>query len=148
MPQPTTQEGGMSKTAFTIKAFGGYLLLLGVGLVLAPNLLLSLLGVPQTTEVWIRVLGVVVITEGAYYWAAAQGEAIAFFRASVLARPLVLLGFAAFALLGLASPVLVLFGGVDAAGALWTWLTMKSERREGQRAYPPSRIDPRYESRM
>ena len=138
----------MSKTAFTIKAFGCYLLLLGAGLMLAPNLLLSVFGVQQTSEVWIRVVGVVVVTEGIYYWMAAHGEAISFFRASVYARPLVLLGFAAFALLGLASPMLVLFGGVDAAGALWTWLTMKSEKREGQRAYPPSRIDPRYESKM
>ena len=138
----------MSKTAFTIKAFGWYLLVLGAGLILAPNLLLSLFQVPQTTEVWIRVVGVVVVTEGIYYLAAAQGEAISFFRATVYARPLVLLGLAAFALLGLASPLLILFGCVDAAGALWTWLTMKSERREGQRAYPASRIDPRYESRM
>ena len=138
----------MSKTAFTIRAFGCYLLLLGAGLILAPNVLLSLFRVPQTTEVWIRVVGVVVVTEGIYYLAAAQGEAIAFFRASVYARPLVLLAFGAFALLGLASPMLVLFGGVDALGALWTWLTMKSEKREGQRAYPASRIDPRYESRM
>ncbi len=138
----------MSKTAFTIKAFGCYLLVLGLALILVPNLLLSLFGVPQTTEVWIRVVGMVVLTEGIYYWAAAESEAMSFFRASVYARPLVLLGFAAFALFDFASPMLVLFGAVDAAGALWTWLTMKSEKGQGQRAYPPSRIDPRYESRM
>ena len=138
----------MSRTAFTIKAFGVYLLLLGLGLIVVPNLLLSLLGMPQTREVWIRVLGVVVVNVGIYYWAAAASEALAFFRASVYARPLVLVCFAAFALLGLASPVLVLFGAVDAAGALWTWLTLRSEKREGQRAFPPSRIDPRFNSRM
>jgi hypothetical protein len=138
----------MSKTAFTIKAFAAYLAVLGVGLVLVPNLLLSLFGMAQTTEVWIRVLGVVVLNLGVYYWAAAECEALLFFRASIYTRALVLACFVGFVLLGLAKPVLVLFGLADAAGALWTWLTMRREQRQGQRVYPASRIDPRFNSRM
>lgn len=138
----------MSRTALSIQAFGVYLLALALGLILAPDLLLSLFRLPPTSEVWIRVVGVVLLTEGIYYWAAARSEAIGFFRATLFARPLVLLCFAAFILLGLANPVLALFGVVDAAGALWTWLALRSEAREGQRAYPASRIDPRFESRM
>lgn len=138
----------MSKTAFTIKAACCYTLAMGLGLILVPNQLMGLFRMPTTSEVWIRVLGVVVLNVGVIYWVAARSEAVALFRASVYVRPMVLLWFAAFALLGLASPVLVLFGVVEAAFALWTWLTMRSETREGQRAYPASRIDPRYESRM
>ena len=138
----------MSKTAFTIKASCCYILALGLGLALVPNLVLSLLRMPPTNEVWIRVLGVVILNIGIFFWVAAHTEAIALFRASVYVRPLALLWFGAFVALGLVSPVLLVFGLIEAAGALWTWLTMKSEAREGQRAYPASRIDPKYESRM
>lgn len=138
----------MSRSALTIKVAACYLLALGLGLMFVPNLLLTLFGMPPTREVWIRVLGVAVFNFGLGYWAAASSEALAFFRMSTYGRPLVLVAFAAFVLLGLAQPQLLLFGAVEAAGALWTWLTMRLERREGQRAYPASRIDPRYESRM
>lgn len=138
----------MSKTAFTIKASCCYILALGLGLVLVPNLVFSLLGMQPTSEVWIRVLGVVIINIGVFFWVAARTEAIALFRASVYVRPLALLWFGAFVLLGLVSPVLLVFGVIEAAGAFWTWLALRSDQRSGQRAYPASRIDPRYESRM
>lgn len=69
----------MSKSAFSVKAFGIYLLVLGVGLAFAPNLLLSAFGMPVTSEVWIRVVGVLVFNIGIYYIYAARCEAKAFF---------------------------------------------------------------------
>lgn len=138
----------MSKAAFTIKAFGLYLIALGLALAIAPNLLLSSLGMPQTTEVWIRVLGVAVLDVGVCYWAAARGEAVLLFRASVYMRSVALVCFSVFVLLGTASAMLLLFGFVDAAGAFWTWLALRSQQRDGQRVYPVSRIDPLLDSRM
>lgn len=138
----------MSKTAFTITASCCYILVLGLGLVLIPNLVLATLRMPPTNDVWIRVLGVVAINIGIFFWVAARTEAVALFHVSVIVRPLVLVWFGAFVLLGLASPMLLVFGVIEALGALWTWLTMKSEKRKGQPVYPASRIDPRYESRM
>ena len=138
----------MSKTAFTIKASCCYILALGLGLVLVPNLVLATLRMPPTNDVWIRVLGVVAINIGIFFWVAARTDAVALFHVSVIVRPLVLVWFGAFVLLGLASPMLLVFGVIEALGALWTWLTMKSEKRKGQPAYPASRIDPHYESRM
>ena len=138
----------MSKTAFTIKASCCYIIALGLALVLVPNLVLSAMRMPPTNDVWIRVLGVVVINIGIFFWVAARIEAVALFHVSVVVRPLVLVWFGVFVLLGFVSPMLLVFGVIEALGALWTWLTMKSEQRDGQRAYPASRIDPRYESRM
>ena len=117
----------MSKAAFTIKAFAVYLAVLGVVLVLAPNVLLFTFGFPLITEVWIRVLGLVVVNLGVYYWFAAKCEARLFFEASVFTRVFVLLGFAAFAFLGLAGPMLIVFGAIDALGGLWTWFALRSE---------------------
>jgi hypothetical protein len=115
----------MSKPAFTVKVFGYYLAVLGVALVLIPNLLLGMFGMPVTTEVWIRVLGIVVFNVGVFYVAAAACEARLLFRASVYTRSLVFVAFIAFAAAGLASPVLVLFGAADLAGAVWTYVASR-----------------------
>ncbi|MBL8345314.1 MAG: hypothetical protein JNN03_07725 [Rubrivivax sp.] len=116
----------MTKAAFSVRAFGYYMLVLGVVLVLAPNQLLGLSFMPPTNEVWIRVAGVLVLNIGVYYIYAAKCEATDFFAASVYTRILVFVAFAAFAALGLAKPMLVLFGAVDLLGGLWTLRALKS----------------------
>ena len=116
----------MTKAAFTVRAFGYYLLVLGVVLVIAPNVLLAASFMPTTSEVWIRVLGVVVFNLGVYYIYAAKCEATEFFKASIYTRAFVLAAFSSFWLLGLAKPMLVAFGAVDFLGGLWTWRALKS----------------------
>ena len=138
----------MSKTAFTIKASCCYIIALGLALVLVPDLVLAALRMPPTSEVWIRVVGMTVINIGIFFWVAAQTEAVALFRATLYVRPLVLAWLAAFVLLGLAPPQLLVFGVIEAAGALWTWLALRADQRSVQPPHPVSRIDPRYESRM
>jgi hypothetical protein len=120
----------VSKSAFSVKVFGIYLLVLGTGLTFAPNLLLSVFGMPPTSEVWIRVVGVLVFNIGVYYVYAARCEAKAFFQASVYTRTLVLASFAAFAAFGLASPLLILFGVADFAGGVWTHLALRAEKAD------------------
>jgi len=119
----------MSRTAFTIQAFGAYLILLGLGLVAAPNVLLPLFGMPQTSEVWIRVAGLVVFNEGICYWFASKSDAVPFFRASICVRSLAPIVFGGFVLAGLARPALVAFGLVDLAAGMWTLLALRAETR-------------------
>jgi hypothetical protein len=108
-------------------AFACYLLLLGLMLLLVPNLLLSLFQIPPTSEVWIRVVGMLVIFLGAYYFVAARAELRLFMIWSARLRASVFIFFGAFVLAGLAPPVLLLFGAVDLAGALWTWSAFRKE---------------------
>ncbi|MGD8441349.1 MAG: hypothetical protein PVG53_12500 [Holophagae bacterium] len=110
----------MSRPAFSVFVFAIYLYVLGLVLVIVPNSLLALFRLPETTEVWIRVVGVLVVLIGFYYTTAARNELTAMFRASVIARLSVLVFFVAFAVVGFAPPVLVVFGLVDAAAAIWT----------------------------
>lgn len=119
----------MSRAARSVRWFGVYLGVLGAGLALAPNLLLRVFAMAQTQEVWIRVLGVVLFNVGVYYWYAAVAEAQGFFRASVVTRSLVLVAFVAFAALGIAPPMLLLFGVVDFVGGLWTAAALRGDRR-------------------
>lgn len=116
----------MSKSALSVFVFGVYLLGLGLVLLVAPNFLLGLFGLPTTSEVWIRVTGMLVFLLGFYYTQSARKELTEFLRLTVIARSLVFLFFIAFVLLGYASPPLILFGAVDLLGAIWTGLTMRS----------------------
>jgi hypothetical protein len=115
----------MSKSAFSIFVFGVYLILVGLVLVLAPNFLLSLFAIPDTSEVWIRVLGVVVVVLGYYYVEAARHEQVAFFRATIPGRLAVLGFFSVFVVLKMTAPTFVIFGVIDALGALWTALALR-----------------------
>lgn len=115
----------MTPAARSIQVFGAYLLLLGATLIAVPNLLLAVFGIPPTEEVWIRVVGMLAGILGVYYLRAASAGLTAFFGWTVPVRLSVPVFFAAFVALGLAPAVLLLFGAVDAAGALWTWSALK-----------------------
>jgi hypothetical protein len=118
----------MSNSARSILAFGLYLVVVGAMLVVAPNVLLSLFGVPSTQEVWIRILGIVVFVFGLYFVQASREGVTAFFRWTVWGRSIVVVAFVVFVALGMAPRVLVLFAAIDAAGALWTALALRGRR--------------------
>ena len=92
-------------------------------------MLRSAFGLPTTTEVWIRVVGVAAFYIGVGDWFAAKSEAQGSFLGTRYGRTFALVAFAAFAALGLVSPLLVLFGAVDFAGAMWTLAALRVERR-------------------
>jgi hypothetical protein len=116
---------GMTSAARSIQVFGVYLLLLGATLLAAPNLLLGAFGIAPTGEVWIRVAGMLVGFIGVYYLRAARAGLTPFFGWTVPVRLSVPVFFAVFVALGMAPAVLLLFAGVDAAGALWTWSALR-----------------------
>jgi hypothetical protein len=111
----------MTRAAVSVLVFAFYLLALGALLVVAPNVILGLFGLPAASEVWIRVVGVLTFNIGYYYAQAARHGLTQFFRFTVHARSAVVVFFAAFVAAGLVKPVLILFGLVDLAGAVWTW---------------------------
>jgi len=118
----------MSKPAKTLFVFGIYLVALGIVLIAAPNFLLSLFGVPTTDEVWIRVVGVVVLVLAFYDIQGARKEMVAYFLLTVYSRASVIVFFTAFVLLGMVKPILILFGAIDLAGAIWTALALRERR--------------------
>jgi len=115
----------VSRAAVSVFAFGIYTVILGLALLVVPNVLLSLFASPTTTEIWIRILGFIVVVLGYYYIVAARHELTPLFRASVYGRPALIVCFAGFALLGMAEPVIVLFGAIDLLGAVWTALALR-----------------------
>lgn len=124
-------KNAISRAAFSAQIFAVYLFVLGPVLLIAPNFLLSLFRLPVTSEVWIRVIGLLAFNIGVFAWVAAKHEDKHFFVASVPTRCTVFLAITAFAVLGLASPVIILFGVLDLLGGLWTWLALKADARTG-----------------
>jgi hypothetical protein len=97
-----------------------YLLGLGVILVAVPNALLVPFGFDPTEEVWIRVVGVLVLILAYYSLRAAQTDDRTYMEWTVTARALVPVFFIGFVVLGLARPMLITFGFIDLAGAVLT----------------------------
>jgi len=127
---PRNQKGvrEISKSARSVFVFGLYLAVLGIVLLVASNFLLGMFGLPSTTEVWIRTVGMLVLFLGFYYTQAARKEMAAFFRWTVERRYTVIIFFVVFVLLGFASPPLIIFGVMDLLGAIWTGLALRSPK--------------------
>jgi hypothetical protein len=120
-------EAPMSRGAISVFVFSVYLYLLGAVLVVTPGTLLRVFGFPETDNLWIRVVGMLVIILGFYYSHAARAEFRPFFVWTVIGRTSVLLFFISFVLAGIAPATLVLFGLIDFAGAIWTFLAVRSD---------------------
>lgn len=115
----------MSSAARSILVYSIYVLGLGATLLLIPNVPLSIVGLPQTTEVWIHVAGMTVLFLGIIYFIAARNESRATFVASVPIRFSVPVFFAAFAATGLTSWNILLLTPLDIVFAVWTWAALR-----------------------
>jgi hypothetical protein len=115
----------MTASARSVCYFGFYLYGVGITLIFIPNVLLRSMGMPETNEVWIRIVGVLAGIIGFYYHRNGVANNRPFFALTVPARVAVLVSFVLFALLKLVSPMLIVFGVVDLLGAIWTWRTLK-----------------------
>ena len=121
----------MASAAFTVKAFGIYVVATGIGLTLAPNLVLGPLGIPESREVWLRLLGVLATVVGYYYIACASSNVRPFFVATVKGRLLFCALGIGLILFANAPWQILLFGLVDVVGAVWTHLALKAEQAAG-----------------
>ena len=117
----------MTSSARTVFIFGIYLAVLGIGLLVAPGPVLAPFGLPAPQEVWVRVGGMVIAFLGAYYMLAAKHGLRPFLAWTVATRASVIVVFAVLVATGLGPMVLLLFGAVDLAGAVWTWAALRRE---------------------
>lgn len=117
----------MSKSAFSVRVFSIYMIVFGSLLIISPNLVLSVFAVAETHEVWIRIVGLLILIVGYLDFMASRNELQLFFRWTVTARLAVPVFLIAFVVLGFAPPILILFGAIDAAGAIWTAVCLRED---------------------
>lgn len=115
----------MNEPITTLRVWSYYVLGIGAGMLLIPNVIFSVLGIAETSEVWIRVVGLVAIALGIVYLDGARRHDVGVARASVPARVSVVVAF--IALWATGGPwQLLIFGAVDLAGLSWTWYAIRS----------------------
>lgn len=117
----------MSKSGRSLYLFGIYTLLNGIGLILVPNQMLSLFNVPTTEEIWVRVVGMLIILLGLYYTMAGQADNSHFIQLSVYGRLGVFSFWLVVVILNLVPPVLLFVGFIDFLGAVWTQQLLRSD---------------------
>ena len=117
----------MTGATLSILAYGIYLAVLGVVYMIVPNVPLQLFGFQPTTEPWIRVMAAMVVIVGYYYIQAARQRMTAFYHLTLHCRVFFPIFTVVLVLAGLAEPMLLLFGGIDLAGAAWTALALRGE---------------------
>jgi hypothetical protein len=116
----------LSKPARSILVFGIYLAAVGICFIFIPNIVLPIFGFATTTEVWVRLVGLLTLILGLYFFYSVRYEDRTFFRATIMARLVFFTGLTLFVILGWGSAILIAFGLVDLAGAALTWLTLRS----------------------
>ena len=116
----------MSNAAKSILVHGVYLLGLGVVMLIIPNTPLTIFGLPETHEVWIRVVGMMSLVLGYYFVQSARKELTDFFRSTLLTRSAAIVFFVAFVLAGFAPINLLLLIAVDPIFIIWTALALRS----------------------
>ncbi|MEO8609354.1 MAG: hypothetical protein ABI690_15790 [Chloroflexota bacterium] len=116
----------MSNAAKSILVHGIYLLGLGVVMLTIPNVPLKIFGLPETNEVWIRVVGMMSLVLGYYFVQSARKELTDFFRSTLLTRSAAIVFFILFVVLGLAPINLLLLIAVDPVFIIWTALALRS----------------------
>jgi len=115
----------MSPAAKSIFVFGVYLTLLGIALITAPNFLLETFRLSPTDEIWIRVVGMLIIYLSIYYYRFAKLEIKELYWLTIYFRSSVIIFFIAFVLLKLAPVAIITFSVIDLLGALWTLLALR-----------------------
>jgi len=115
----------MSAAGRSVFVFGIYQLVLGIVFIVAPSSLLSIMGLPGTSEVWIRAAGAFVLVIGFYNLQAGLKSLNDLFLSSIIARVVVLLIFGAFVLLNFTKVVFIAFGAVELIGAVWTFFALQ-----------------------
>lgn len=117
----------MSKSAKSVLIFGIYIGIIGLILLIIPNMLITPFGIEPAHEVWIRLSGILLMAIAVYYYLGAKNELIVILKATAFIRITIIFFFSVFAILKLVSPNIIIFSIVDLLGGIWTFLMLKKE---------------------
>ena len=113
--------------------WGVYVVAIGLTMFLLPDVFTDLLGLDRTREIWIRVLGVVLLLLAAFYIGSSIHDARWLHWYSVVGRILVAVGLG-FLAINEGVWQLWLFAIVDVLGAGWTYMALRHKDLPAQPA--------------
>jgi hypothetical protein len=106
-----------------------YELLTGLQLIFIPNILLATFGFEPTNEIWIKVMGILVLSAAIFYYSLSKNPHSEIVRASVFMRVIIASGFVLLVVVGQVKATLILFAGIDMATAIWTWSELRRSEK-------------------
>jgi hypothetical protein len=110
----------MRNAPLSLLAWAGYQVLVGVPLLLVPELMLGILQVETTDTVWVRIIGALILGLAYYNLEVARSKSAPLMRVSVVVRLFVALTVVVVVVLGLVPPTMLLLAAVEGAAAGWT----------------------------
>jgi len=121
----------MSKEARSLYVFGFYLLAVGLAQLLIPGQVLKLMGpdYPAVSEIFIQFSGMMFLFIAFYYIEAALHELTDLLRWTIYTRASSILFFSYFVIVKGVSPLVLGFGVIDMAGAIWTYLALRASNK-------------------
>jgi hypothetical protein len=118
----------MNYSAKTVFYFGIYLVFTGLIFLFIPEPIISLLQLPITPTGWSSVVGLLALVIGAYYIVCGKANNEVFINATLYVRWAFAIGATLLFVVGQMPVSIILFGGVDALGAVWTAMALKSAK--------------------
>lgn len=119
----------MSRAAVSVFVFGLYMAGQGAGLLVVPQVLTGLFGLPPPQDFWPRVVGIALLVFALYYLLAARAELTAFYRFTVIGRVFQFVLFLGLVFVGGSPLPLMLASAVELASGIWTYFALRSSPR-------------------
>ncbi len=119
----------MTHAAISMLVFGIYMGGEAAILLIIPNFLLTLFGMPPTAEIWIRAIGIALAVLSYYYIRSAFDNNVAFFRWTTQGRVLQFLLFCGLVLMYDAPGILILLAGFETLSGVWTFFALRTSEK-------------------
>lgn len=122
----------MSRAALSLFIFGLYLIIIAIIFLFVPEILFSIVMVPTDPDIMSRLFGMIVIFLAYYFIRAALDEEglTKFFMWTVHTRVTVIIFQIVFVVLQLVSFIILFFGAIDLAAAIWTFWALRKDKAE------------------
>jgi hypothetical protein len=117
----------MTYSGKSVFYFGIYAVCTGLLFISIPERLIALMQLPSMPSGWASVIGLLAMVIGIYYIVCGKTNSKPFIKASMYVRIFFAAGTSLLFVFGQMPIYIILFGGVDALGALWTAMALKSE---------------------
>ncbi len=117
----------MKQSSLSLLVFAIYLAILCVVFIVFPNNFAALFKLGSPDGLWIRLLGIILGILAFYYIMAVREADRSFYRWTFYGRLAVFPAFAVFVALGIAPPIVLLFGTWDTACGIWTGMALRRE---------------------
>ena len=122
----------MSRTSKSIIYFSFYMEIIGIVMIVFPQIVLKILSISPRADVVVRFLGMVDVLMGYYYLRAGiGGEKLRnFYQLTLHTRFATLVFLVLFIILWNVNPIVILFGLIDTGGAVWTIVSMRLDKNK------------------